>query len=99
MCDAHSIRGSIHFDVQVGYRINSCERAVQYDEVAITLSLLSTMALAGTANDARAQGYPKRPISYIVPYGPGSGNDVIARIVARKVSDSLGQPVVVVNRP
>jgi tripartite-type tricarboxylate transporter receptor subunit TctC len=67
--------------------------------LGIIVLLLSTTALAATASDARAQDYPKRPVSYIVPYGPGSGNDVIARIVARKVSDNWGQPVVVVNRP
>lgn len=41
------------------------------------------LVLAGAAIEANAQqSYPRRPITYVVPYGPGSGNDVIARIVA-----------------
>ena len=60
-----------------------------------TAALLA--ALAGSA--AAQQAYPNRPITFIVPYGPGSGNDVIARILAGKISDNVGNPVVVVNRP
>src|ERR1019366_6554338 len=59
------------------------------------------MPLAGfslTASDARAQGYPNKPITFVVPYGPGSGNDVIARILANKLSENWGNPVMVVNR-
>ena len=49
--------------------------------------------------DAGAQSYPARPITLLVPYGPGSGNDVIARIVAQKVTEAWGHPLVVENRP
>ncbi len=56
-------------------------------------------AISATAGIARAQGYPARPVTLVVPFGPGSGNDVIARIVAQKVSQSWSQPVVVENRP
>ncbi len=45
------------------------------------------------------EGYPSRPVTFIVPYGPGSGNDVIARILANKVSANWRSTVVVVNRP
>jgi tripartite-type tricarboxylate transporter receptor subunit TctC len=63
-----------------------------------------TMVVAGLAGfavnvDCHAQAHPKRPIAYIVPYGPGSGNDVIARIEARKISENWGRQVVVINRP
>jgi tripartite-type tricarboxylate transporter receptor subunit TctC len=48
---------------------------------------------------ARAQiGYPDRPITLIVPYAPGGGNDVVARAVADPMSKSLGQPIVVEHR-
>ncbi len=48
---------------------------------------------------ARAQtGYPDRPITLIVPYAPGGGNDVVARAVAEPMSRSLGQPIVIENR-
>jgi tripartite-type tricarboxylate transporter receptor subunit TctC len=47
---------------------------------------------------AAAADYPTRPITLIVPYPPGGGNDVIARLVAAKMSTSLGQPIVIENR-
>ena len=48
---------------------------------------------------ARAQtGYPNRPITLIVPYAPGGGNDVVARAVAEPMSKSLGQSLVIENR-
>jgi tripartite-type tricarboxylate transporter receptor subunit TctC len=43
-------------------------------------------------------GYPERPITLIVPYAPGGGNDVVARAVAEPMGKSLGQPVVIENR-
>ena len=43
-------------------------------------------------------GYPDRPITLIVPYAPGGGNDVVARAVAEPMSKSLGQPIVIENR-
>lgn len=58
--------------------------------------LLAAWAL--TAGHAHAQAYPKKAITYIVPYGPGSGNDVIARLVGKRISDNWGHSIVVVNR-
>jgi tripartite-type tricarboxylate transporter receptor subunit TctC len=63
----------------------------------ITLFAASCIA-AVVATSARAQDYPTRPITLIVPYAAGGGNDVMARIVADKMGASLGQPIVVENR-
>jgi tripartite-type tricarboxylate transporter receptor subunit TctC len=55
-------------------------------------------AALGLQSGAQAADYPTRPITLIVPYPAGGGNDVIARLVAAKMSASLGQPIVIENR-
>ena len=58
-------------------------------------------ALAAAAlgmSQAQAQDYPNRPITLVVPYAAGGGNDVMARIVGEKMSKTLGQQVVIDNR-
>lgn len=55
------------------------------------------LALLGAAG-AMAQGYPTKPIRMIVPYPPGGPTDVQARVVAQKLGELLGQPVVIENR-
>ena len=54
-------------------------------------------ALAGV-HPAAAQDFPTRPITLIVPYTPGGGNDAMARVVADKMSIALGQQIVIENR-
>ena len=51
------------------------------------------------AASAAAQDYPTRPVKMLVPYGPGGATDIIARIVAQRLTESLGQSFVVENRP
>jgi tripartite-type tricarboxylate transporter receptor subunit TctC len=49
-------------------------------------------------SEADAQAYPTRPITLVVPFPPGGGNDALGRIVAEKISKSIGQQIVVENR-
>ena len=56
-------------------------------------------AAAIFAAAAHAQDYPVKPIRIIVGYTTGGGNDLIARLLAPKLSESLGQPVIIENRP
>src|SRR6188768_4034503 len=62
----------------------------------LILGLFAAVLFAGSA---LAQSYPVKPIRLVVGYTPGGGNDLIARIVAAKLQDKLGQPIVVDNKP
>ena len=61
----------------------------------LTLVLATALAMPFAA---AAQSYPDKPIRFIVPYPPGGNNDIVARIYAQKLSERLGQSMVVDNR-
>ncbi len=61
-------------------------------------TLLLALAAPVLAAPAFADDYPSRSIRLIVPYAPGGGADSVARIVAKRVSESIGQPIVIENR-
>ena len=60
---------------------------------------LATCALPLGIAAASAQQYPTKPIRFIVPFAPGGGTDVLARLLAQRMGESFGQPVIVDNRP
>jgi tripartite-type tricarboxylate transporter receptor subunit TctC len=62
-------------------------------------SLLALAAAALFALHAHAQPYPSKPIRFILPFPTGSATDQIARIVGKEMAETLGQPVVVENKP
>ena len=55
--------------------------------------------LAISAAGVLAQAYPAKPIRFVVPWAPGGSTDVLARIIAQKLNESWGQPMLVENRP
>ena len=62
--------------------------------------LLALLALAALAGRAPAQeAFPSRPLRFIVPFTPGGIADTMARVLGKAISDALGQPVVVENKP
>lgn len=54
--------------------------------------------IAGAVSAQDVASYPDRPVTLIIPYSPGGGTDILGRIVAQKLSEDWGQPVVVENR-
>src|SRR4030088_1525884 len=70
----------------------------RYLKAPALCAVVSILSVAVTAS-ATAQTYPTQPIKILIGFGPGSAADVLARLVSKQMEASLGQPIVVENRP
>lgn len=69
------------------------------DSIKQLISTIFALCIGIFSGLASAQSYPDKPIKFIVPLGPGSGLDAGARYVAERLTKTLGQPVIVENKP
>ena len=76
--------------------MTSHARRLQLKALAAIAGLASA---AGAAAQSAVSGYPSREIRFIVPFPPGGGNDILARMLGPKMAEALGRPVVIDNRP
>lgn len=70
----------------------------RYLKIAALCAGIAMTAVAGAASVV-AQTYPAQPIKVVIGFGPGSAADILARLVGKQMEFSLGQPIVVENRP
>src|SRR5499433_1792705 len=63
------------------------------------LSLLALVAVGAAGVCAKAQTYPARPVTFVVPFAPGGGTEFLARLLGQRLEQRLGKPFVIENRP
>jgi tripartite-type tricarboxylate transporter receptor subunit TctC len=75
------------------------ERLMQLPRRAFLHLAAGAAALSASSGIAWAQAYPTRPVRWIVGYAPGGAGDIIARLMGQRLSERLGQPFIIENKP
>jgi tripartite-type tricarboxylate transporter receptor subunit TctC len=70
-----------------------------WPQVLVACLLFSAQVSAQVSTQALAQDYPNRQVNFVVPFAPGGSTDVLGRLVGQKLSERLGKPFVIENRP
>ena len=73
--------------------------SLRHSPFALILCAFVALVTANAPSSAQTPAWPQRPVHFILPFGPGAGIDITARLLADKLSAKWGQPVVVENRP
>src|ERR1700752_1718462 len=77
----------------------TAERKMALSRRALLAASLPAMAIATAAAQNGAETYPDRQVSFVVPFAPAGGTDILARLLAQKLEQRLGKAVVVENPP
>jgi tripartite-type tricarboxylate transporter receptor subunit TctC len=73
-------------------------RRIAACSIALALAIIAAAGLAGAQSDP-ARAYPDKVMHIVVGFSAGGGNDILARLIGQKLAESLGQPVIVENKP
>ncbi len=71
----------------------------QFLKTVLTSAAVLVTALGAAPSGAQAPAYPSKPIKFVVPFTAGSATDIMARTIAERMAVSMGQPIVIENRP
>jgi tripartite-type tricarboxylate transporter receptor subunit TctC len=74
-------------------------REIPPKRTRFTCAVFGSALVLGPVATAGAQAYPEKPITMVVPFGPGGSTDIVSRPLARAMQENLGRSVVIVNRP
>jgi hypothetical protein len=99
LCGLFGVADSLRVQFSKNIKLLETKKMASFFKKFLLRISCGVILLAGMVNQVvLAEEYPTRPIKMIIPFAPGGGNDAVGRIIAKNLSETLGQPVVVDNR-